>query len=125
MLQIKNLFISFYLQYVGNRYCTEAEFLDEIQTKVFKSFSPLYSQSPLHLYLGILFLQTYATSYNFYSSVTVLYTVKEKGGKPYPLPYGVRNLYRITINVPFLYVAGRNDFDWGKPISRAIGRGGP
>jgi hypothetical protein len=52
-----------------------------------------------HLYsfaLRFLFLQTYATSYSFYSSVTV--TLKEKGGKPdrkpYPLPYGLRNPYR-------------------------------
>ena len=52
-----------------------------------------------HLYsfaLRFLFLQTHATSYSFYS--TLLYTVKEKGGKPdrkpYPLPYSVRNPYR-------------------------------
>ncbi len=33
------------------------------------------------------------------STVQLLYTVKEKGGKPdrkpYPLPYGLRNPYRI------------------------------
>jgi hypothetical protein len=46
-----------------------------------------------HLYsfaLRFLFLQTHATSY-----VKLLYTVKEKGGKPdrkpYPLPCGFRN----------------------------------
>jgi hypothetical protein len=48
--------------------------------------------------LRFLFLQTHATSYSFSSSVTVLYTVKEKGGKPdrkpYPLPYALRNSYR-------------------------------
>ncbi len=49
----------------------EAEFLDEIQTKVFRVFliaihSHLYSFA-----LIFLFLQTHATSYNFYSSVTV------------------------------------------------------
>jgi hypothetical protein len=27
-------------------------------------------------------------------TVQLLYTVKEKGGKPYPLPYGLRNPYR-------------------------------
>jgi hypothetical protein len=40
-------------------------------------------------------LQTHATSYSFYG--TLLYTVKEKGGKPdrkqHPLPYGFRNPY--------------------------------
>ena len=52
-----------------------------------------------HLYsfaLRFLFLQIHTTSYCFYSSL--LYTVKEKGGKPdkkpYPPPYGSRNLYR-------------------------------
>jgi hypothetical protein len=58
--------------------CTEAEFLDEIQTKVLRFF--LYSFA-----LRFLFLPTHAT----------LYTVKEKGGKSdrklYPLPYGLRN----------------------------------
>ncbi len=36
--------------------------------------------------------------------------------------------WNINYNVPvFLYGAGRNDFDWGKSISRAIegGGGGP
>jgi hypothetical protein len=53
----------------------------------------------VHLYsfaLRFLFLQPHATSYSFYSAL--LYTVKEKGGKPdrkpYPLPYGLRNPYR-------------------------------
>ena len=45
--------------------CPEAEFLDEIQTKV-KSFPPFYSQSPLYSFaLRFLFLQTHATSYSF------------------------------------------------------------
>ncbi len=45
----------------------------------------------------------------------------------YPLLIaGVAFQDRITINVPvLLYGAGRNDFDAGKSISRAIGRGGP
>ncbi len=70
---------------------TEAEFLDEIQTKVLRVFllaihSHLYSFA-----LRFLFLQTHATSYNFYSSVTqLLSTVKENGRepdrKPNPLP---------------------------------------
>jgi len=45
--------------------------------------------------LRFLFLQTHAISYSLYS---LLYNVKEKGGKPdrkpYPLPYGLRNPYR-------------------------------
>ncbi len=79
--------------------CTEADFLEEIQTKV-KSFPPCYSKSPL---------QSAALPWDFYffkltrpvtvsSTVHLLYTVNEKGGKPdrkpYPLPYGFRNPYR-------------------------------
>jgi hypothetical protein len=56
--------------------------------------------------MGFKFLQTHATSYVFLqthatfriSTVKLHYTVNEKGGKPdrkpYPLPYGFRNLYR-------------------------------
>jgi hypothetical protein len=70
--------------------------LGEIQTKVFRVYllaihSHLYSFA-----LSFLFLQTHATSYS--ATVQLLYTVKEKGGKPdrkpYPLPYGIRNPYR-------------------------------
>jgi hypothetical protein len=61
--------------------------LDEIQTKVFRvSFLAIHS----HRYsfaLRFLFLQTHATSYSFYGSITVHYTVKEKGGKPDKKPY--------------------------------------
>jgi hypothetical protein len=51
--------------------CVEAEFLDEIQTKVLRVFilaihSHLYSFA-----LRFIFLQTHTTSYSFYSSVTV------------------------------------------------------
>ncbi len=55
----------------------EAEFLDEIQTKVLllKVTSAVCSFA-----LRFLFLQTHATSYSFFSML--LYTVKEKGGKP-------------------------------------------
>jgi hypothetical protein len=74
----------------------EAEFLDEIQTIVFllAIHSHLFSFAVRFLYL-----QTHATSDSFYSSVTdLLYTVKEKGGKPdrkpYTLPYGLRNPFR-------------------------------
>ncbi len=44
--------------------------------------------------LRFIFLQTQATPYSFFR-VQLLYTVKEKGGKPelkpYPLPYGLKN----------------------------------
>jgi hypothetical protein len=70
--------------------------LDEIQTKVLRVFL-LAIQSHLYSFaLGFLFLQTRTTSYSFYS--VLLYTVKEKEGKPdrkpHPLPYGLRNPYR-------------------------------
>jgi hypothetical protein len=75
---------------------SEAEFLDEIQTKILRVFILAVRR---HLYsfdLKFLFLQTHATSYSFLSAL--LYTVKEKGGKPdrrpHPLPYGFRNPYR-------------------------------
>ncbi len=75
----------------------ETEFLDLIQTKVLRVFHlAIHSQSSLHstaLPYRFLFLQTHATSYNFYSSVIVHY--KGEGGKPdrkpYPLPYDLRN----------------------------------
>jgi hypothetical protein len=71
----------------------EAKFLDEIQTKDLRIFL-LAIQSHLYSFaLRFLFLQTYGTSYSFCSAL--LYTVKEKGGKPdrkpHPLP---RNSYR-------------------------------
>jgi hypothetical protein len=47
--------------------------------------------------LRFIFLQTHATSYSF-SAVQLLYTVKEKGGKPDRkpclFPYGLKNPYR-------------------------------
>ncbi len=76
---------------------SEAKFLDEIQTKVLRVSSLLFTATSTALPWRFLFLQTHATSYSFYSSV--LYTVKVKGGgkpdrKPYPLPYGLRNPHR-------------------------------
>jgi hypothetical protein len=77
----------------------EAEFLDKIPTKVFRVFllaihSHLYVQ--LSLEISIFKLSQPLTV----SSVQLLYNVKEKGGKPdrkpYPLPYGLRNLYQRT-----------------------------
>ncbi len=52
--------------------------------KSLKSFPPCYSQSPPQFCIEI--------------SISSLYTVKEKGGKPdikpCPLPYGLRNPYK-------------------------------
>jgi hypothetical protein len=69
---------------------SEAEFSDDIQTKVLTVFL-LAIQSHLHSFaLRFLFLQTHATSYSFCS--VLLYTVKEKGGKsdrkPHPFKEG-------------------------------------
>ncbi len=67
---------------------TEAEFLDEIQTKVLRVFL-LAIQSHLYSFaLRFIFFQKYAR--NLFNSA-FLYTVKEKEGKPdrkpYPIPY--------------------------------------
>jgi hypothetical protein len=79
----------------------EAEFLDEIQTKVSRVFllaihSHLYSFA-----LRFIFLQTHTTSYSF---LQLLYTAKEKGGKanrkPYILPYGLRNSRPLLMYFP-------------------------
>ncbi len=81
-------------------YSTEAEFLDEIQTKVLRVFL-LAIQSHLYIFaLRFIFFQTHATSYSFYLRgenvlgfcSALLYTVKEKRGKPNrkhtPFPMG-------------------------------------
>jgi hypothetical protein len=74
----------------------EAEFLDEIQTKL------------LRVFLHAIHSHLYGFAFRFYffkltqpltvSRVQLLYTAKEKGRKPYrkpyPLPYGLRNPYR-------------------------------
>jgi hypothetical protein len=73
--------------------CTVAEFLDN-SSKSLKSFPPCYSESPLRLQLCIEI--SISSNYSFYSAL--VYTVKEKGGKPdrkpHPLPYVLRNPYR-------------------------------
>jgi hypothetical protein len=72
--------------------CTEAEFLDKIQTKVLRVALLAIHRHLYSFALRYLFIQTHAISYSFYSAV-ILYTVKEKGGKPdrkpYALPYMV------------------------------------
>ncbi len=90
--------------------------------KSLQSFPPCYSQTPLQLYpeisissnsCNLLHISSNScnllhifsnsrklksissNSHNLLSISTVqlLYTKKEKGGKPYPLPYGLRNPY--------------------------------
>jgi hypothetical protein len=74
----------------------EAEFLDEIQTKVLRVFlldihSHLYSFA-----LRFLFLQL--TQPLTVSTIHLLYTIKKKrrkpDGKPHPLLFGLRNPFR-------------------------------
>jgi hypothetical protein len=48
----------------------EAEFLDEIQTKVFRVFLVAIHSHLYSFALRFLFLHTHAVSYSFYSSVT-------------------------------------------------------
>jgi len=64
--------------------------------KNLKSFLPYYLQSPLQLCFEIFFFKLAQPI--TVSTVQLLYTVEEKGGKPdrkpYPLPYGLRNPYR-------------------------------
>ncbi len=81
----------------------EAEFLDEIQTKFLRVFlidvhSHLYLQLCLEIYISSnsrILLRISSNSRNLLhiSTVQLLYTVKEKGGKPdrkpYPFPYGL------------------------------------
>ncbi len=69
----------------------EAEFLDEIHTKVLRLFSSL---------LFTITITSTALPWDFYFSrltQPLAVSVKEKGGKPdrkpYPLPYGLRNPY--------------------------------
>jgi hypothetical protein len=112
----------------------EAEFWDEIQTKVLRVF-PLAFHSHLYSFaLKFIFLQTHATYYMFLQTYTtsyiflqpVQYTVTEKGGKPdrkpYSLPYGLRNPYRNLKSknsqdyaqepLPKLYVHEFGFFTW-------------
>ncbi len=74
----------------------EAESFDEIQTKVLRVFLPGIHSHLNSFALRFLFLFTHATSYSFYTWDIV--NCKGEGGKPdrkpYPLPHGLRNLYR-------------------------------
>ncbi len=88
----------------NTRYCLvennlRGRILERNPDKSLKSFSPCHSQSPVQICLEIFISSnSVATSDNAVSTVELLYTVKEEGGKPdrkpYPLPYGLRNPYR-------------------------------
>ncbi len=75
------------------RWSTEAEFLEDFQTKVLSVFLRAIHSQCYCFALRFLFLQIHATSYTV-SRVQLVYTVKEKGGKQYPLPCCLRNSYR-------------------------------
>ncbi len=75
----------------GKKTLPEAEFSDEIQTKVLRVF---LLDIHRHLYsFSLRFLSFKFTQFLTVSKVQLLYTVNEKGGKPdrkpYPLPYGL------------------------------------
>jgi hypothetical protein len=60
---------------------TRGRILGRNPDKSLKSFPPCYSKSPVYSFaLRFIFLPNHATSYSFYCAL--LYTVKEKGGKP-------------------------------------------
>jgi hypothetical protein len=63
--------------------------------RILKSFPPCYSQSPLQLSYFFKLTQPLTAS-----TVQLLYTVKEKGEKPYrkpyPLLYGLRKIHTET-----------------------------
>jgi hypothetical protein len=56
--------------------CPEAVFLDEIPTKEFSSL--LFTVTSTPSALRLIFLQTHATSYNFFSSILTLKRRKEE-----------------------------------------------
>jgi hypothetical protein len=75
---------------------TEAEYLDEIQTKVLRFSSLLFTVTFTALPWDLYFFKI--TQPHIVSTVQLLYTVKEKGGKPdrkpHPLRYGLGNPYK-------------------------------
>jgi hypothetical protein len=90
---------------------TEAQFLDEIKLKVSRVFLLAIHRHLYSFALRFLFLQTHATSYSFYSSVTV-YTIKEKGGrpdrKPHPPSLWFKKIHTETSSLITLNIMLRN-----------------
>jgi hypothetical protein len=76
----------------------EAEFWDEIQTKVLRAFIHAI-HSHLYSFASDLYFFKLTQPLSVSTVQMVLYTVKEKGGKPdrkpYPLLFGLRNQYRL------------------------------
>ncbi len=85
----KNLFASVKCVNAEKAWLCWVEILGRNLDKSLKRFPPCYSKSSLQLCLEILFLQTHAIFYSFFSAL--LYTVKEEGWKPdrklHTLPY--------------------------------------
>jgi hypothetical protein len=85
---------------------TETQFLDKIHTKVLRVFllaihSHLYYFTPVSISSNsrnLLCISSNPPNLLHISTLQLLYTAKEKGGKhdrkPYPIPYGLRNPYR-------------------------------
>jgi hypothetical protein len=80
---------------------TEAEFLDEIQTKVLRVFllaihRHLYSKPCIDMPFSLNSRNLLQFLYG-----ALLYTVKEKGGKPdrisHPLPYGLKSIQKPQV----------------------------
>jgi hypothetical protein len=74
-------------------YRPRGRFLDEIQTKVLRIFLLAIHIQLYSFALRFISLQAHATSYSFCS--VLLYTVKEKGGKPDSIPYPSPLVYEI------------------------------
>ncbi len=90
-------------------YYTEAEFLDEIQTKVLRVFLVAIHISHLYSFaLRFLFLQTHAISYSFYSSVTVHWRKEENLIENYtPFPK-ILEIHTETSSLRTLKILPRN-----------------
>jgi hypothetical protein len=90
----------FLSQAQSEKYCPEAEFLDEIQTKVLRVFLLAIHRHLYNFALRFGFIFFKLMQFLTVSAVQLMYTVKEKGGKPdrkpYPLLYGLRNPYRTS-----------------------------
>ncbi len=85
----------------------EAEFLDEIQTKVLRVFPPSFSQSPLQLCHEI-FVYFFKLTLPFtVTTVQLLYTVKEKGGNPDRKPYPLSLWFKKSIQKPKVWELSR------------------
>ncbi len=94
---------------------TRGWILGQIQTKVFRVFL-LAIHSHLYSFALRFLVHTQANSYYFYRKVTVLYTVKEREGKPdrkpYTYPYVLRNPYRTSSLINLKIIAQKPQRNW-------------